>query len=84
MERQPKAEELAERYEAEIDQLSEELRQLQDFVCIMWEQGGMKFQVGSMMRLYRYSLSCDWEASLHVGKKNSEIRERFPKFFLCH
>ena len=31
MERQPKAEELAERYEAEIDQLSEELRQLQDF-----------------------------------------------------
>ncbi|CAE7943254.1 crop [Symbiodinium sp. KB8] len=29
-ERQPKAEELAERYEAEIDQLSEEQRQLQD------------------------------------------------------
>lgn len=30
VERQPKAEELAERYEAEIDQLSEELRQLQE------------------------------------------------------
>lgn len=39
MERQPKVEELAERYESEIDELSEELRQLQEENALLAYEG---------------------------------------------
>ena len=53
--------------------------------CIMWEQGGMKFQVASMMR--SVDISFVWLGSIFTywQEKLPEIRERLPKsFFVCY